>query len=270
MKKGFTLSELLGVVVLLGSLALVIIPLSTKTLKEGKQKLHDEQIELIKASMATWTSVYQKPKNNEVITLTLYQLKESGLIDTKIIDPLTDENFPNDSILKIINKDNNLSYEVTIGSNTLSYDEMPYMKLNGDALEYIKLGEEYQEKGVVDINGEEILTVNSFNNTFNKNKVGIYLKEYSLTNNKIYRTIIVIDDEPPVISFTNNLTISTSQISNYNFLSDVTLSDNSGETVNATVSHNIVALSGTYTIKYTATDTSGNETIVYRDVLVTD
>ena len=54
----------------------------------------------------------------------------------------------------------------------------------------------------------------------------------------------------------------------YDFKSDITVTDNSNEEVSVTVENNIKPLAGNYTVKYTAKDSSGNETIKLRKVTI--
>ena len=43
-KKGFTLAELLGVMVILGIIALIITPVITDTVNQSEQKAYEKQI----------------------------------------------------------------------------------------------------------------------------------------------------------------------------------------------------------------------------------
>ena len=101
MKKGFTLAELLGVIVLLAAIALITIPLVSNVIKNGKQDLYNNQIDNIKGALELWMSNNQKPAFGETVTLSLSQLKEAGLIDIDIKNPIDGKLFPNDIILRI-------------------------------------------------------------------------------------------------------------------------------------------------------------------------
>lgn len=50
MKKGFTLAELLGVIVILGLLALIITPAVTTTINDSKEKSYNKQVDIIETS----------------------------------------------------------------------------------------------------------------------------------------------------------------------------------------------------------------------------
>lgn len=120
-KHGFTLVELLGVIIILGVLALLIIPTIDKSLKAGKQKLYENQIENIELATNSWAldNLFALPENDdEYIIVELGQIKASGYIDTEIINPLTGELFPNDTQIKITKKGKKYVYEVVEGSGT--------------------------------------------------------------------------------------------------------------------------------------------------------
>ena len=76
--KGFTLVEILSVVVLLGAISLIAIPTIKNMIKDSKQKLYNEQINLIKDGLKNWGSanVMLLPEDNKSIKLTLGQLKQ--------------------------------------------------------------------------------------------------------------------------------------------------------------------------------------------------
>ena len=53
-KRGFTLTEVLGVIVILGLIALIIFPNINKSIKNSKQKLYNQQITLIEENARKW------------------------------------------------------------------------------------------------------------------------------------------------------------------------------------------------------------------------
>ena len=62
-KNGFTLVELLAVIVILSLLALLTSTAVTKLVKDSKEDLYQTQIELIKASAEAWgaDNIYKLP-----------------------------------------------------------------------------------------------------------------------------------------------------------------------------------------------------------------
>ena len=113
--KGFTLAELLGVIIILGVIALITIGTVTNTMKENKEDLYDIQINNIIVGAKTWASshVFELPEQDgESITLTLGELKQDGFVENDITNPKTNELFSNDLMVKITKIDNNYNYEV--------------------------------------------------------------------------------------------------------------------------------------------------------------
>ena len=53
-KRGFTLTEVLGVIVILGLITLIVFPNVNKSIKSSKQKLYDQQIALIEENARKW------------------------------------------------------------------------------------------------------------------------------------------------------------------------------------------------------------------------
>lgn len=273
MKKGFTLAELLGVIVILGAVLLIISATFTTVLKQGEEDLYNDQINTIKLSLEAWMSDNQRPNLGEKITLSLSQLKEAGLIDLNIKDPKTKELFPNDMVLEIFNNEGIIEYNVNVkGNNVKDYNSITSIKVNGNVLEYVELGSSsYNDPGVVakDANGNIVSNVTSVTTpTLDLNKKGTYLTKYTTSDNVAYRTIIVRDTTGPIINFDTNLQMTYEESKTYDFESDITVTDNSNESVTIAVSDNITILPGDYTVKYVATDSSGNETIKLRKVTI--
>ncbi len=273
MKKGFTLAELLGVIVILGAVLLIISATFSTVLKQGEEDLYNDQINTIKLALEAWMSDNQRPDLGEKITLSLSQLKEAGLIDIDIKNPKTKELFPNDMVLEIFNNEGIIEYNVNVnGNNVKDYNSITSIKVNGNVLEYVELGSSsYNDPGVVakDANGNTVSNVTSVTTpTLDLNKKGIYLTKYTTSDNVAYRTIIVRDTKGPEITFSNSLQMTYEESKTYDFKSDITVTDNSNETVTITVSNNITILPGDYTVKYVATDSSGNETIKLRKVTI--
>lgn len=113
-KKGFTLVELLGVIVLLSVIGLIATVTISNELKENKEQLYNIQIDNIKRSAQTWASqhVFELPtEEGAYITLTLGQLKEANFSED-VVNPKTNEQFDNSLQIKITMKDNSYVYEV--------------------------------------------------------------------------------------------------------------------------------------------------------------
>lgn len=115
--KGFTLVELLGVIVILGLLATVIYPVVNKKIKASKESLYETQIALIEKGARNWGAdhIGSLPmQEGERITITLLELQEKGYVSEDLENPKTGEPFPSDIIIVIEMKQNSIEYEVGI------------------------------------------------------------------------------------------------------------------------------------------------------------
>jgi len=275
-KNGFTLTELIGVIIILAALSLIAIPVITKNIKEGKEQAYNDQIDNIKLALEIWMTDNSKPAIGETITITLSQLKYSGLVDLNIYNPKTEELFPNDMELSIINNNGIIEYSFNeYGTNKEEYINIPSIKINGNILEYVEVGSEYIDMGATakTKEGANIEVTSTTTPTLNTLVKGVYLLKYKAIDdnysNTSYRTIVVRDTIGPVISYTEkNLKVSLSELDSYDFLKDVQSSDNSGGLVNIIVEKSFKGIAGTYSIKYIASDPSGNQTTIYRKVIV--
>ena len=120
-KKGFTLMELLGVIIIITLLTTIAILGVTKIVKSSKEELSETQIESIRLAAEMWGVDNQKylPNNNECSYITLDDLKKFALIDSNIIDFTTNEKLDDNLMIKITgvhDKFNNLNYKYEVVS----------------------------------------------------------------------------------------------------------------------------------------------------------
>lgn len=151
-RAGFTLVEILAVLVILGVIGLIAIPVVNKVVSNTREKLYDVQINYIANSAELWAAgnVEELPKQEgDSITLTLGQLKQSGAIKEDIKNPKTEELFPNDMEIEIKLENNRYVYEVKEGSGgNGEYDStLATIILNGKTHEYVEINTEYVEYG---------------------------------------------------------------------------------------------------------------------------
>ncbi len=121
-KKAFTLIELMGVLVIVGILTVILIPVINNTIKNKKQDLYNQQIELIKLSAKNLASDNEYILPEEVgdeIFITLGQLRAMGYAEKTIINPLTKENFSDDLIVMVIKRESDYDYEIIIDGGTV-------------------------------------------------------------------------------------------------------------------------------------------------------
>ena len=92
MKKGFTLAELIGVIVILALISLVTIPAVSNTLKKNRKKLCETQKNNIIAAAKSYgaDNLFSLDSISEIKLSTLIRY---GYIDDKIENPVTKEKF---------------------------------------------------------------------------------------------------------------------------------------------------------------------------------
>lgn len=149
MNRGFTLVELLAVIIILSLLVLITSTVVTKVVKDAKRDISSVQKALIESAAKTWGSenIDKLPSEEECIYLTLEDLKNYGLIDSSIIDSNTGKEIPNDTNIKIsATSSNNMPiYTYEVGSEDI--DACTKLKMDytgviyGNPTEMVYIGE---------------------------------------------------------------------------------------------------------------------------------
>ena len=167
-RKAFTLIELMGVLVIIGILTVILVPVINNTIKNNKQKLHDNQIDMIRLSaqnLATDNTYILPEEDGDEIYITLGQLRAMGYAEGTIIDPLTNKNFPDNLIVMIIKKGNDYDYVINLDGDVTIVDS---------DIQVAKPSRKYINKGT---NSFYIITVKPDSETEeekNKNTLGYY------------------------------------------------------------------------------------------------
>jgi prepilin-type N-terminal cleavage/methylation domain-containing protein len=284
MKKGFTLIELMAAILILGVISLIAIPLVEQILTEIGNDSYTSQIKNIRAGARQWAAedMNRLPEDNSNTTITLLTLQQAGFVKKDLYNPRTKELFEGSLSIVIESKNGNYIYYVGSESDGQLNPNAPRIGLVGSSLVYVNQNAIYTELGVVvkDGNGNVIaspsLTTVITNSSgtvipsIPTNTLGTYTISYSVTTNGIVartaRTVIVRDNVPPVLTLTQtSITIPRAQTT-FNFNSYASATDASP--VFITISTNLtLGIPGKYIVTYTATDSSGNQTV--RDMQVT-
>lgn len=94
MKKGFTLVELLGVIFIIGVIALITVPSFTATINQARQKTYDKQVDMIETAAKEWgvdnIDLLPEEDSSSGKVISLGTLIEAGKIQNSTIqDPRT-------------------------------------------------------------------------------------------------------------------------------------------------------------------------------------
>jgi len=114
MKKGFTLIELVAVIIILGIIAVITIPVADKVIKDSKETLYKAQIEDIIEGAKAWSTnnASSLPTEGKMKTITLGELQKGGYIDKDLENPKTGLKFSETTLITIENKNGGFNYQV--------------------------------------------------------------------------------------------------------------------------------------------------------------
>lgn len=103
MRNGFTLVELLSVIVIISLISLISIISVTGIMTKSKNDLYNDQMLLIEKAAKSWGSenIDKLPDKDECIYLTLGSLKTYGILGESIVDPRNNEQISNNLKIKI-------------------------------------------------------------------------------------------------------------------------------------------------------------------------
>ena len=115
MKRGFTLVELLGVLIILSILTLLIVPNISKYITSFQKESYEQQIASIEVAAKNWgvDHVSELPKDEgDFIIITIATLKQENYLEAELKNPQTGENFDENIEIRITKQGKNFHYEV--------------------------------------------------------------------------------------------------------------------------------------------------------------
>ena len=95
--KGFTLAELLGVIAILGIIALITVPAINRSLNQGRNDLYQTQIEQLKKGAQDYYTEHLDEMPDDIGSSnckTINELQKDGDLPLDIKNPKTGKSFP--------------------------------------------------------------------------------------------------------------------------------------------------------------------------------
>ena len=116
--KGFTLVELLAVIVVLAIVLIVAVPGVLSVINQSKQKSYDMQLEMIKEAGRLYVTergksiTWKNDGTNKVSAISLKQLQEKGYLEKKVIDPRNKKEIKNVAVLVTKTTSSRVTYQI--------------------------------------------------------------------------------------------------------------------------------------------------------------
>ena len=301
-KRGFTLVELLAVIVILAVILALTFPSVTAILNKSKKTLSDVQVTKILNASYDYTLKNSNllPGLNETKYITLAHLKKEKLIDANFINPLTKELYAENLIISIKYTKNSNSKNHTnksiVRGNYLYTIEEDFMnnsdfELNKPVIKFddydtlpivvtINIGDVYTPLKYKVISNENLHSLVIENIMYNSSLVdeidtynaGIYHINYTVVDSNGYSNfetvnLIVVDNEKPNLKIPEHITIGI-DISSYDLMDGASCIDNSKK-CDIKIDENIeYGVPGKYTVEYKAYDPTGNTTVLKRVITI--
>lgn len=189
--KGFTLVELLAVIIIIALTAILIVVKVDKNIKDAKKLEEQQQIELIENAAYIYATTYK----NELPYL------DSILVDEVSLDTLITKGLLNETSISEISTENkvivvNINNNIKVKYNT-NQSYINTIFLIGLEEITIKTGSNYEDDGAyiaIPERGIEVMTSSNITSTLNINQEGKYKITYTYEGAQTKERIIVVKD----------------------------------------------------------------------------
>lgn len=241
MKKGFTLVELLGVIVILSILLVIVFATVSMVVNDGKKSVYRTQVNSILSGAYDWSLKYPSnlpQKKGDKVYISYLQLIKDGFVD-ELVNPKTKEKFPIDLVISIEytggnykydssksklngsylftllldNKSNSLLVKPTISIGSVTPDS------DGNYTTKVEIGENYNSdenyKVSATENGNKVTNISEI--IFDKRYEEKHKQEIIIKTNKLgvyYRYIVAIDNNGNSSYVIQNIIIDDTQVPN--------------------------------------------------------
>ena len=294
-KKGFTLLEMIGAIVIIGIIALLIIPSILGTLQSSKISLNETQLEYILDAAKKWgVSNYYSLSETDPVFIMIDDLASGGFIESAEIADLTNpaKNFDGCVMAMFSYKRQTYEYKYLEPCNPEDYENKVYVTHNytsgwvknvtisvrtefkaTDGETYFK----YCSSSSPTCTPNKEVRKSSGDVTISTQSKNTYACAVSIADTGSQSDVVCvgpfkIDNTPPELTIPGNENLD-SLVTTYDFNKGVSAKDNlvneSDITIERTGNISLGTL-GSYTITYKATDLAGNEISKTRTVTVVD
>ena len=282
-KIAFTLTEVIGILVMLAAIALITTPIIDAIISNSRQAAYDRTVDSIIEAAKNYSTLEDLGESTEEKILFLSTLKEYGLLEQAIINPVNDQemngcvwykwnpefnqyDFEYDNTCDITDPTINITYnEQLINSKGWAKENIGVTFVGNGEIRYCISNEECEPTELIQ---------NNSNTKFVVNEGTTYLCGYTenpLGKSETLCKSIKLDKTPPVINGVEPITVD--RFAEVDLNKGITISDNpsgSGLAGAYTVEPNTVDTStaGTKTVTYTVSDNADNVTTVNRTITV--
>lgn len=114
-KNGYTLVEVLAVIIILSLLTAVIIPTVDAIIESNKEKAYQIQVDLLLDGLENWgaSNAFDLPTDEgETLVKKVGELKQEGFLDKELVNPKNSKCISNDLELIITRKNNKYVYSI--------------------------------------------------------------------------------------------------------------------------------------------------------------
>ena len=195
MKKGFTLVELLGIIVVLGVIATIVTPVIQSTLTQNQDKVYNALIKQIEGNAKDYLEINTEKlptADGDEIQIKLGDIKASGLMQINVKNPKTDNIVSNESYVTITRTKNNYRYETTIYDLTDVSEVVsgaPTITLKTSSNETVSVGSSYTLESIDGVS-RQIINDGKEIGSIDTSVKGVYEVYYSkLENGKLGITV---------------------------------------------------------------------------------